>query len=105
MTMELRHLLYFTTAVEEGSNGNAAKKLNIALKNFAENIGENNLDMLRDKIIEQLNEDPIIEVEYLELADAQTMELLSNPNQSNEKVVCVAANVEEVRLIDNLIIS
>ena len=83
----------------------AAKKLNIALKNFAENIGENNLDEIRKKIIGQLNDDPIIEVEYLELANAQTMELLNNPNQSNEKVVCIAANVEEVRLIDNLIIS
>lgn len=83
----------------------AAKKLNIALKEFAEKISENNLKILREKIIKQLNEDPIIKVEYLELADAKTMELLNSPNQSNDKVVCIAANVEEVRLIDNLIIS
>jgi pantoate--beta-alanine ligase len=83
----------------------ASKKLIIALKEFAHQIKENDLKQVRQNIIEELNEDPIIEVEYLELADAKTMALLNNANQNGEKVVCIAAKVEEVRLIDNLIIS
>lgn len=83
----------------------AAKKLNIALKSFAEKIKSNDLNTAREDIIKELNNDPIIEVEYLEVANSENLTPLKSVNQTDKKVVCIAAKVEEVRLIDNLIIS
>lgn len=43
-----------------------------------------------------------LEIEYLEVVDATTLEEASSNNLPNELAVCVAGYVEGVRLIDNL---
>lgn len=81
-----------------------SKNLYAALKSFSEKMHSVPVDDLKNSIIKSLNEHPDIEVEYLELANAENMQLLENVEKESKKVVCIAANVEGVRLIDNLII-
>lgn len=44
-----------------------------------------------------------IEVEYLEYVNADTLEVVENNSSNNSVAVCIAATVDGVRLIDNII--
>jgi pantoate--beta-alanine ligase len=46
-----------------------------------------------------------IRLEYLEMADGETLNILTEWNQNQEAVLCIAAYIGEVRLIDNVILS
>ncbi|MEX0813564.1 MAG: pantoate--beta-alanine ligase [Chitinophagales bacterium] len=83
----------------------AASNLYAALKKFKSKYKDHSVAELRKEIIEELNRHPLIEVEYLDLASAGDLKLLEQWNAEDSAVVCIAANVEEIRLIDNLIIS
>ena len=54
------------------------------------------LDLLRDKGFEP---------EYVQLADAESLDVLSDYNSNRPMVALVAAKIGEVRLIDNLILN
>ncbi len=51
-----------------------------------------------------LNQFKEIEVEYLEIVEADTLSVLSDTDRVPKIAICVAAYVEGVRLIDNLVI-
>jgi len=53
---------------------------------------------------EYLNQFEKIEVEYLEIVEGNTLETISDINSVSKIAVCIAAYVEGVRLIDNLVI-
>lgn len=82
----------------------SAGKLYAALQKFKTEYQNKENSDLRKEIIEELNQDPLIEVEYLELAEAKNLKLLDKGNANQKSVVCIAAKVDEIRLIDNLII-
>ncbi|MEL7002070.1 MAG: pantoate--beta-alanine ligase [Bacteroidota bacterium] len=46
-----------------------------------------------------------VHLEYFELVDAERMAIINDYSSSSKLALCIAAFVEEVRLIDNLIIS
>ena len=46
-----------------------------------------------------------IELEYIEMVDVKTMKLIENHFEYNNVALCIAAFVEGVRLIDNIIIT
>lgn len=60
-----------------------------------------------EKAIEQgknfLDEAEDIRLEYLEVVEAESLEKVDNINLNTKVAVCVAAYVEEIRLIDNII--
>lgn len=59
----------------------------------------------KTKAMDFLSRFPQITIEYLEWVDCNTMEILAaHPAQSQEKAICIAAWLEGVRLIDNLIV-
>lgn len=67
-------------------------------------------DILDDKNFELVRTDSLItlrenniEVEYLELVDANTLSKIENKKGDNSVAVCIAAIVDGVRLIDNRI--
>lgn len=53
---------------------------------------------------EQLKMVPEIQPEYLEIADAETLQLLSDVKQNRPAVVCIAVKLGAVRLIDNVLL-
>jgi pantoate--beta-alanine ligase len=75
------------------------KALNIGLKSFKRE--EPNLS--RDLALKYLRDYPEIELEYLEWVNADSMEPVSSFEGSAKIALCIAAWVEGVRLIDNVL--
>jgi pantoate--beta-alanine ligase len=59
-------------------------------------------DEIRKFVTEQLNEDPLLQTEYFEIADDTTLQPVKSWNQPGGKIGCVAVKVGKVRLIDNV---
>ncbi|MEI7670412.1 MAG: pantoate--beta-alanine ligase, partial [Pseudomonadota bacterium] len=47
---------------------------------------------------------PGMELEYIEIADAETLQPISDLKQSKSVVVCIAVKLGAVRLIDNMLL-
>lgn len=58
----------------------------------------------KDWATQLLNDQPGLDLEYFETADAHDLQLLEEPEKGQSVVACVAAWVEGVRLIDNMVI-
>jgi pantoate--beta-alanine ligase len=52
-----------------------------------------------------LEKDPEIKLEYIEIADSENLKLLKSVEESVAPILCIAAFVGEVRLIDNMFLS
>lgn len=59
--------------------------------------------VLTKSYIEKLNQTAGLKVDYLEIVDYQTLRPLENWNQKGNNLVCVAAYLGDIRLIDNLL--
>ena len=60
---------------------------------------------LAEWISREINKNPFLSVEYVEIVDEMTLEKVNHWQQPGRKVVCVAVWCEKVRLIDNFIIN
>lgn len=54
---------------------------------------------------ESILESSDFKVDYVEIADAKTLQPIKTPNASNKMVALVAASINNIRLIDNLILN
>jgi pantoate--beta-alanine ligase len=59
---------------------------------------------LKHDVLTELEKDPLITVEYLELANTATMEVLKTTEDAKSVGVFIAANIGEIRLIDNIVL-
>jgi pantoate--beta-alanine ligase len=57
---------------------------------------------IRDETIRRIHLSPELEVEYVEIVNADTMQTVSEWDDSPEIVVCVAVYAGQIRLIDNI---
>lgn len=69
---------------------------------LAENWKKHPLTQIKDKAISNFAGSPL-QLEYLEIADAETLQALSDYNE-REAVACIAARLGDVRLIDNVLL-
>ncbi|MEA2106731.1 MAG: pantoate--beta-alanine ligase [Bacteroidota bacterium] len=53
-------------------------------------------------VINTINNNPYLDVEYFEIVDENTLRSVENWNQSENKRGCIAVNVGDIRLIDNI---
>ena len=81
-----------------------ASYLNRALKSIKENLREGDLAQLLRNAKEILTKQDI-KVEYVTIANAQTLEIIQYWDGKTELVALVAAYIHEVRLIDNLLLN
>ena len=65
--------------------------------------GNFNVKELINWVKNQVNNNPLLRVEYFEIADATTLEPIEQWNESEQPVGCIAVQVGDVRLIDNII--
>ena len=75
-----------------------------ALINMKNNLNEGNLKQLINQAKEKLQIHDF-KIDYLEVADAETLELVNEPKAKQNLVALVAASLSEVRLIDNILLN
>ncbi len=78
-----------------------ASAIHYVLKSIKSEQTKSNFADLESRFVQYLNSNSF-ETEYILLADANTLELLSDFDPSKKMVVLIASKLEGVRLIDNL---
>lgn len=79
-----------------------AAKLYESLQMISHTIRQGNLDSLRNNAVKDLNEQGF-KVDYLEIANAATLQIINDWNGTEPFIILIAAFLNEVRLIDNLL--
>lgn len=81
-----------------------APELHLALEGIKENLSASNFSMLKNEAILHL-EKLGFKIDYLELAKAKSLELVKEFDNKEDHILLIAAFLNEVRLIDNLLIN
>ncbi|WP_324673774.1 pantoate--beta-alanine ligase [Hymenobacter sp. GOD-10R] len=83
-----------------------APRLHQALQLAAEQLrAGHSVAAARQAAIDYLAQEPAIKLEYLEVADAQTLQpALEQPADKQPLAICLAASLGDVRLIDNVVL-
>jgi pantoate--beta-alanine ligase len=81
-----------------------ASKLFQSLQSIKQDLSESNFTILKEKAIEHLEQSGF-KVDYLELANKNDLSFTSGKNKNQALILLIAAYLNDVRLIDNLIIN
>lgn len=63
--------------------------------------GEKNAELIRDKMIEELKQEPLARIDYVEIVDWETIKPIDEINKS--ALIALAVFIGKTRLIDNII--
>ncbi len=63
--------------------------------------GERNAETIRQEVISLINKEPLVKIEYVSIADAQTLEELTHIDRPT--LVSLAVKIGTTRLIDNIV--
>ena len=63
------------------------------------------VDRLQEKIIDLLNKDPLVVIEYFKIVNGENLQQVNGWSEEGTKIGCVAVQIGKVRLIDNINIS
>jgi pantoate--beta-alanine ligase len=63
---------------------------------------EKSVNELKAWVIDKINSDPMLEVEYFDIVDALSLESIENWDETDNAVGCVTVYCGDVRLIDNI---
>lgn len=66
-------------------------------------VSEMSVANLKQWITDEINNNPFLEVEYVEIVDDTTLNIVENWEEKGKKVVCVAVYAGKIRLIDNIV--
>lgn len=83
----------------------ASRSVSKALFRAQKLAGTMSVNKLQEKIIRQLNRHPLIEVEYFKIVDKENLQQVSDWSDTDTITGCIAVQIGEVRLIDNINIS
>lgn len=81
-----------------------ATTISAALRYVKENIKEGNLSAIKQKA-EQMLLEKEFKIDYVEITDANTLELIDTWDGKRQIVALVAASLGNVRLIDNMVLN
>jgi pantoate--beta-alanine ligase len=73
-----------------------------ALSQAKKNSRKYSVSNIKKQVINSLNENPQIRVEYFEIVDAANLEPVQSWHEPSVKIGCIAAKVGNIRLIDNI---
>lgn len=68
-------------------------------------VGQKSVKELREWMMENINNNPFLNVEYIEIVDDKNLQPVSIRNNEGAKVACAAVFCGKVRLIDNLVLN
>lgn len=73
------------------------------LKKARNLVTQMNVSDLKKWITDEINRNPFLKTEYVEIVDDTTLKVVENWEQPGKKIACVAVYAGEIRLIDNII--
>lgn len=91
-------------ALLEKEHKKNAPHIYATLKKARNLVTEMSVADLKKWIKEEINNNPYLETEYIEIVDDTTLKVIENWNEKGTKVVCVAVYAGKIRLIDNIIL-
>jgi len=68
-----------------------------------EQKGQKSVEELVNWVVETINKNPFLNVEYFEIVDDEQLQPIKNWDEKNLKIGCVALFCGDVRLIDNIV--
>jgi pantoate--beta-alanine ligase len=68
-----------------------------------ERAGKSSFEKVKSWAIQHLNKDPLLDVEYFEIVNAENLEITGQEKNDAKVIACTAVKIGKVRLIDNLI--
>ena len=83
----------------------AAAGISKALSQAQKLAGKIPVEELQEMIVEQINEDPLMKVEYFKIVAREDLRPVRDWSEAGAKIGCVAVQIGKVRLIDNVNIS
>lgn len=83
---------------------NVAPAIYAALSQAPELAQTHSVEQVRQAVIDQINSRPELEVEYFEIADADTLQPITDWQQARRAIGCITVHCGDVRLIDNIMI-
>jgi len=66
-------------------------------------LGQKNVRELAEWVINEVNNNPLLEVEYFEIVDDEKLQSVKSWNEDSTKVGCIAVYCGKIRLIDNIV--
>ena len=81
---------------------NAAHIFEILAK-AKEQKGQKSVEEITNWVVETINKNPFLNVEYFEIVDGEQLQPIKNWSETNSKIGCVAAFCGDIRLIDNIV--
>lgn len=73
------------------------------LKKARELTAEKGVDELKKWIADEIDSNPCLETEYVEIVDDTTLKVIEDWSEPGTKVACVAVYAGKIRLIDNIV--
>lgn len=75
------------------------------LKEAKKLSAEKSVQELTKWVTETINKNPLLNVEYFEVVDAENLQPLKSWEENGQKVGCIAAYCGKIRLIDNIVLN
>ncbi len=66
-------------------------------------IGEKSVEEIKQFVIDNINAEPLLNVEYFDIVDVLSLQEVKNWSDCGDKVGCIVVFAGDVRLIDNII--
>ena len=85
-------------------NKKNAPHIYATLKKARNLVAQMSVDDLKKWITDQIDSNPYLKTEYVEIVDNTTLQIIQNWNEKNDRVVCVAVHAGKIRLIDNIVL-
>lgn len=73
------------------------------LKKATSLVAEKSVEEMKKWIADEINSNPFLETEYVEIVDEETLQITKDLNEPGRKVACVAVYAGKIRLIDNIV--
>lgn len=64
---------------------------------------QKNVEEITRWVIAKINKNPLLDVEYFEIVDDETLQPIKSWDEQNTKVACIAVFCGKIRLIDNIV--
>ena len=99
LAMSSRNMLL---SAEQRNNAALISQTLFKAKDLAKKL---QVDEVKKFVIETINENPFLEVEYFEIVDDTFLQTINSWSEKKSKVGCIAVYCGEIRLIDNIYFS